>query len=71
MNTSDMFRTAMNICGYAAIAFYLLRMIERLANRAIDKLSEKIDADTKAKIEETAAMSKLSEKIDAWTKRTP
>lgn len=69
MTESDMIRAAWNAGSYAVVSVFLLLVIREIAHKLIDKLIEAIKADTKAKIEETAAMARLSEKIDASTKR--
>lgn len=51
--------------GYAVICGALLWLIRELALKVIETIKD----DTKAKIDQTAAMAKLSEKIDAWTRR--
>ena len=51
--------------GYAFICSMLLLLIRELALKVIDAIKD----DTRAKIDQTAAMAKLSEKIDNWTKR--
>jgi len=69
MSESDMMRAAWNAGSYAVVSIFLLIVIREIAHKLIDKLIDAIKADTKAKIDETAAMAKLSEKIDAATKR--
>lgn len=69
MNESDMIRAAWNAGSYAVVSTLLLLVVREIAHKLIDKLIAAIQADTKAKIDETAAMARLAEKIDNWTKR--
>lgn len=65
MSAAEWQKVFANWGGYAFMCGMVLLLLRELALKVVDAIRD----DTRAKIDQTAAMAKLSEKIDAFTKR--